>query len=67
MTIQKINNNTVISIPSNIEIKYLQEFVNYINYKSLISKSEATDEEILKLSEEVLDNWWIENKSKFIK
>ena len=67
MTIEVINNETVIRIPASIKFAYLQQFIDYITVKSLISKSEATEEEIFALTEEIQTKWWRENKHRFIK
>ena len=67
MTIEVVNNETVIRIPSSIKFAHLQQFIDYITVKSLVSKSEATEAEIFDLTEEIQTNWWRENKHRFIK
>ena len=67
MTIEVINNETVIRIPALVKFAHLQQFIDYITVKSLVSKSEATEEDIFALTEEIQTKWWRENKHRFIK
>lgn len=67
MIVETKNNNTIITIPNSISFTYLQDFLDYITVKSIVSKSKATEEEIIDLAEKAQVDWWIKNKSKFIK
>jgi len=67
MTVQTINNKTIIRIPSSVSFAYLQDFLDYLNVKIILSKSQATDIEIDKIAEDAQTEWWKNNKSKFIK
>jgi len=67
MKIEVINNETVVRFPQSINVTYVQQFIDYITVKSILSQSKATDEEIEKLAEEAQEKWWTLNKSKFIK
>ena len=67
MQIERVNNEILIRISENIEPELLQEFFDYIKAKSTISKSQATDEDVEKISNQINKSWWIENKQKFIK
>jgi len=67
MTVQTINNETIIRIPSSVNFAYLQDFLDYLNVKIILSKSQATDIEIDKIAEDAQTEWWKNNKSKFIK
>jgi len=53
----KIKNNPkelLISIPKGvIGMKDIQDFIDFIRYKMIVSKSKATEEEIEKLTEEI--------------
>ena len=67
MTVEIKNNNTIITIPNSISFTYLQDFLDYITVKSIVSKSKATEKEIVDLAEKAQEEWWNKNKSKFIK
>jgi hypothetical protein len=66
MIIERANGETIIKIPNNVKLEYLQQFLDYLSVKSILSKSQATDQEIENLSEEVKREWWKKNKSRFI-
>ena len=67
MLIQTINNETIITVPSSVNFSYLQDFIDYLNVKSIVSNSQATEEEIDQIAEEAQENWWKNNKNKFVK
>ena len=46
MTVQSIENETIIRIPNSVKYTYLQDFIDYLSVKSILSKSEAKDSEI---------------------
>ncbi len=67
MLIETKNNDTIITIPNSISFTYLQDFLDYITVKSIVSKSKAKEKDIIDLAEKAQENWWNLNKSKFIK
>ena len=67
MTVEFINNETVIRVPGSIKFDFIQDFIDYLNTKSIISKSQASDKEIDDLAEEAQEQWWNNNKSRFLK
>lgn len=67
MVVESINNETVIRVPNSIKLDFIQDFIDYLSVKSIISKSQATDEEIDNLAEQAQSDWWEKNKSKFLK
>ncbi len=67
MIVETKNNNTIITIQNSISFTYLQDFLDYITVKSIVSKSKATEQEIVDLAEKAQEDWWNKNKSKFIK
>ena len=67
MKVEIINNETVISVPNTVSFNFIQDFIDYLSTKSIISKSEASDEEIDRLADEAQAKWWEQNKSKFLK
>lgn len=67
MIVEFINNETVIRVPGSIKFDFIQDFIDYINAKSIISNSKASDQEIDKLAEEAQEEWWKNNKAKFLR
>ena len=67
MSIERINNELLIRIPSSVDVGILQQFLDYVRVKTVSSQSVATEEEILTLSDEINKNWWTENKQHFLK
>ncbi len=65
MVIQRTADELVIRLPENIPFSFLQEFLNYLKIRTLVAKSEATDEAIEALSEEILGDWWAQNQHRF--
>lgn len=68
MQIQRTQNELVIRFSNaiNINIDYLQKFLDYIRFMEISSKSEATEEQILELANDINKSWWQTNKSKYI-
>ena len=67
MSIERINNELLIRIPSSVDVGILQQFLDYIRVKTVTSQSNASDDDILALSDEINKNWWAENKHLFLK
>lgn len=67
MLIQNINNETIIRVPSSVNFVYMQDFIDYLSVKTILSKSQATDKQIDEIAENAQADWWKKNKSKFLK
>ena len=68
MKITRQNNELTISIPDNImSLTVVQELIDYIKFRSITSKSKASQKDIDNLSKEIDESWWNKNKPKFIK
>ena len=67
MTVESINNETVIRVPNSVSINLVQDFIDYLSVKSILSKSEAINAAVDELAEEAQQIWWEENKARFIK
>ena len=68
MQIQRTEDELIIRFSNsiNINIDYLQKFLDYLQFMEIASKSQATDEQILELASEINQSWWQSNKCKFI-
>lgn len=67
MVIERTEDEIILRLPSYIDIKEIQRFMDFVSQQELTSKSKATDEEILALSKEIKKGWWSKNRSRFIK
>lgn len=43
----------------------IRRFLDYLRVKEIAAKSQAVDEDIERLSDEIMQNWWDENKGNF--
>ncbi len=66
MTIQRIDNQIVITLPASVGVEGLQRLINYLLYKEATKDSQAKQEDVDKLSREVNKQWWEENKHRFL-
>ena len=56
------------SIPVDlVDISEIQDFIDIIRFKSLTSKSNATDADVEELSEDINESWWLKTKGSFDK
>ena len=67
LTVRRENENILISIPASIHNTYVEQFLDYLSVKSIASESQATDEQIVELANEINQSWWKINKQRFIK
>jgi len=67
MIIEKRNKEFIIRIPETVDTEEIQDFVDYVRYKELTSKSKKTDQSVVdQLTEEININWWNENKRRLM-
>ena len=66
MTVQTLESNIVITIPNSVNFTYLQDFLNYLRVKSIVAKSQATDDEVDAMAEQAQADWWKHNKKTFL-
>jgi hypothetical protein len=66
MVVERAKGEIIIRLSDTIDISELQNMIDYIRYKELVSKSQATQEEIDEISElinaEIWDNYKEQNK-----
>ena len=66
MQVIRRQNELVVKIPDNLPFTYLDELLGYLNVKAILAKSEATDDDIEALSEQIKADWWAKNKGWFL-
>ena len=68
MKVARKNNELTISIPDNImSLGEIQELIDYIKFRTITSKSKASEKDINELSKEIDESWWLKNKPEFLK
>lgn len=66
MNVIRRQNELVVQIPDNLPFNYLDELVGYLTVKAILARSEATDDNIDALSEQIKADWWDKNRSWFL-
>ena len=66
MTVQRIDNQIVITLPDTIDMGGVQRLLNYLGYKEATKNSDASQEAVDILAREVNKNWWADNKQRFL-
>lgn len=63
MVITTVGNNMVIELPKDlVDVTVVQAFLDYLRYKSIVSKSQATEEDIQRLTAEINESLAERNK-----
>ena len=66
MQVSVQSNELVIRIPVGVvDVSIVQDFLDYLRFKSIVSKSEATDEEIDSIANEINQSWLEKNRQLF--
>lgn len=66
LTVRREDETIMISIPASINNTYIEQLLDYLRVKSIAAESQATEEEIVKLANEINQSWWQANKQRFI-
>lgn len=64
MTIERTEDEIIIRLPATFDIDELQRMIDLLEYKSIVSKSKATQEQIDELAREAKRNLWEEFKKE---
>ena len=67
MTLERTEHEIVIRLPKGIDWGDLESILKYIRYREIVSKSQATQEDIDRIASEMNIGWWEENKHRFLK
>ncbi len=67
MRVQRTNEEVIIKLSGDVDIRELQGILDYIRYKEITSRSKKVNQTtITKLSREVNARWWKKNKQRFL-
>ena len=50
MTIERTADAIIVKLPTNTDIEEIQRFLNYLRYKEIVAKSQATQDDVDKLA-----------------
>jgi len=67
MIVERTSNQIVIKVSPKVDTFGFQRIMDYLDYLEISSKSKATQEDADKLADELNENWWANNREKFIK
>ena len=65
MNIERRNNEIIIRLPDTLDVDRLQRLINYLVHQETTAKSQATQEQVDELANEVNAGWWERNKARF--
>ena len=66
MVVERTNDEIIIRLPATIEIEELQDILNLARYKEITSKFRVEQSEVDQLAAEINENWWNENRKRFV-
>ncbi|NUN99133.1 MAG: hypothetical protein HUU01_00820 [Saprospiraceae bacterium] len=66
MTIQRLDNQIIITLPASTDLEGVQCLINYLLYKEATKDSKAKQEDVDRLAREANKQWWEENKQRFL-
>lgn len=66
MIVERTSEQIIIKLPLTINIEEIQRFLNYLRYKELTTKSQATQADADALAKEANKSWWEKNKERFL-
>lgn len=67
MLIERTSNEVIIRLPASVDIKDLQDILNYARYKELTANYKTEQKLVDSLAEEINSNWWKKNRNDFLK
>ncbi|GLU56727.1 hypothetical protein [Dyadobacter frigoris] len=67
MIIEQQNQDLIIRVTAPADIRATQKVVDYLNLMESISKNQGTEEQATELARDVHNEWWIKNRSLFIR
>ncbi len=66
MIIQRNKKRLVLEIPASVDIREIQDVLNFIRYKELTSSFKTRQPVVDAIANKVNKNWWKKNAKKFL-
>ena len=68
MEIERIEKNRIVfTFENEVDLYDIQNLIDYAKYLDATALSQAKQEEVDALADEVSRNWWIKNKHRFVR
>ena len=67
MIVERTSSQIIITVSPKIDVFGFQRIMDYLDYLEITSKSKATQADADNLADELNENWWSENRNRFIK
>lgn len=67
MQVERKGDEILIRVPANTDLTGLQRILDYVKFREIASKSQASQDQIDDLAKESKSSWWEKNRSRFIK
>ncbi len=67
MVIERTEKELILKLPLDLGIQNLDKIIRYLKYTESNSNSIYNEEEINQIANESKQNWWLENKHRYIK
>jgi hypothetical protein len=67
MIIERTDKEIIFRLPASSDPKWIQQILNYLKFKEAVKDSKAAEDEANQLANESKKDWWVKNKSRFIR
>lgn len=67
MVIERTDSEIIVKIPAMTDVEDIQQLMDYLSYKSIVSQSQATQPAIDELVETVKKGRWLKRRQQLIK
>ncbi|MFP9099156.1 hypothetical protein ACLI09_08890 [Flavobacterium sp. RHBU_24] len=67
MQVERTNSEILIRLSADRDISGLQRILDYLKFREITAKRQAKENDIDDLAKESKADWWLKNKSRFIK
>ena len=67
MIVERTGNQIIIKVSPHVDSYGFQRIIDYLDYLEVTSKSKATQDDADSLADDLNENWWAENRKRFIK
>ncbi|MEQ8905364.1 hypothetical protein [Ekhidna sp.] len=67
MNIEQTKDEILIRVPKSTDLNGVERLLEFIRFREIASKSNATDDQIDELANQSKNQWWDRNKDRFVK
>ena len=66
MQVERKGNEVIVKLDGEVNVDFLQNTLDYLRYLELGARSNADQQQIDEISNEVKEGWWSKNRDKFL-